>query len=112
MQQGLAPTPARAATPQELQDALEGSGGAGPQPVVDLGTGFITAGQEFVLNAADSFASGTITNYQWIITRAADNVAVYNRGQTSPVLQVDTTTWQPGNYNGTLTITTSTNESG
>ena len=112
VQQGLVPTPPRAATANELQDALEGSSGAAPQAVADIGTGFVTAGTEFTLSAADSFVTGTIINYQWIITRAADNVTVYNQGQGDPRLTIDTTTWQPGNYNGTLTITTSTNQTG
>ena len=110
VQQGLAPTPARAATPAEIQNALEGSSGAAPQAVADIGTGFVTAGEELVLSGADSFATGTITAYQWILTRAADNVATYNQSSSDPVLRLDTTVWQPGNYNGTLTITSSSNQ--
>ncbi|MBI4458561.1 MAG: FecR domain-containing protein, partial [Acidobacteria bacterium] len=110
VEQGLSPTPPRPATDQELQDALEGSSGSGLQPVADIGTGFITAGTDIVFSAADSFATGTIVSYQWTITRAADNVVIYNQSQTDPSLTLDTTTWQPGNYNGTLTITTSDNQ--
>ena len=55
-------------------------------------------------------ATGTITAYQWLITRAANNLTVYNQTQIVPDLLLDTTTLTPGNYNGTLTITTSNNE--
>ncbi|MBI3894883.1 MAG: putative Ig domain-containing protein [Acidobacteria bacterium] len=110
VQQGLPPDAPRQATAQELQDALEGSSGTGPQPVADIGTGFVTAGTEFTLSAADSFATASITSYQWIITRAAGNVVIYNQSNSDPNLTLDTTTWQPGNYTGTLTITTADNQ--
>ncbi|MBI1955310.1 MAG: FecR domain-containing protein, partial [Acidobacteria bacterium] len=110
VQQGLPPDAPRQASPQELQDALDGSSGAAPQPVADIGTGFVTAGTEITLSAADSFATASITSYQWTITRAANNAVIYNQSQSDPRLTLDTTTWEPGNYNGTLTITTANNQ--
>ena len=110
VQQGIVPTPPRPATPDEIQAALEGSGGAAPEAIADIGTGFVTAGDDFVLSGADSFVTGTIVSYQWAITREANNQTVYNQAQADPDLLFDTTTLEPGNYLGTLTITTSNNE--
>jgi hypothetical protein len=110
VQQGVVPTPPRPATPDEIQQALEGSGGAAPEAIADIGTGFVTAGDNLVLSGADSFVTGTIVSYQWVITQEATNQIVYNQIQADPELILDTTTLEPGNYLGTLTITTSNNE--
>jgi hypothetical protein len=110
VQQGVVPTPPRPATPEEIQEALEGSGGAAPEAIADIGTGFVTAGDDLVLSGADSFVTGTIISYQWTITREANSQVVLNQSQADPELILDTTTLEPGNYLGILTITTSNNE--
>lgn len=110
VQQGVVPTPPRPAPPEEIEEALEGSGGVAPDAIADIGTGFVAAGDDFALSGVDSFVTGTIVSYQWLITRADNNLTVYNQTQTVPDLLLDTTALAPGNYNGTLTITTSNNE--
>ena len=115
VQQGVAPTAPRTTTTDELNGALEGSGTSPTDPMVDVGTGFATVGQEYLLSAVNSLGgagTGSVANYNWQIARAQDNVSVYNQTVNTPTVQVDPTTWQPGNYNGTLTVTTTDNKTG
>ncbi len=113
VQQGTAPGTPRPASASELESALETTGGAAPQAIADIGTGFATIGQDMILSAADSFGgAGAISGYSWQIARSSDNAAVFSQTVTAASLKLDITTWTPGNYKGTLTVTNAANQTG
>src|SRR5579871_2797170 len=104
---GQAPTGATTVTFGQLQNAVNGTTGtSNPDPVV-LPPGTVPEGGTVTLDGRSSTGGlGSITAYQWSITNPQGQ-QVYT--STQPVLSVATTGWNPGIYNGSLTVTNSNN---
>ncbi len=102
--QGQPPTQPTQATPGQIAGIVSNTGGTtNPDPTVSNPTPQLKIGAPLTLDGrASTGGLGSVGSYNWAIDNSLNQV-VYS--STNPVLSVDTNTWAPGGYTGTLTVT-------
>ncbi len=98
---GKPPQPGRPATQQEIGNAVQDTEGTtNPQASVNLPVPQVEAGKAVTIDGrASTGGLGGVAGYLWQIPKR-------NFSSTDPVLNLDTTGWTPGLYEGSLTVAT------
>ncbi len=102
--QGQPPSNPTQATAGQLNGVINNTGGSTtPDPTVSNPTPSLQIGKPLTIDGrASTGGLGTVASYNWQIVNGL-NQSVYT--SANPVLNIDTTSWAPGAYTGTLTVT-------
>jgi hypothetical protein len=100
---GQPPTQPTPATSNQLTGIATSTGGSTtPDPTVSNPTPTVQVGRPLTIDGrASTGGLGTVASYNWQIVNGLNQTV---NTSSNPVLNVDTTSWMPGSYTGTLTV--------